>query len=241
MARHRDHRGADKRPVVVLASSSPQRADLLRRLGVDPLIVSTDVDETVEPGESAPALVERLALAKLLSGCGHYQASDNEPAGSGPPESSTALVIAADTVVDIDDVILGKPEGRAEAERMLTMLSGETHRVFSGVAVAVVQARKKPQPVSGVAETEVVMRPGDADLISWYVETGEPLDKAGAYGIQGKGSLLVEEVRGSYPNVVGLPITLVDQLCSRFGWPLHQLSRPVTTKAGAGSMSEPRS
>lgn len=125
-----------------------------------------------------------------------------------------ALVLAGDTVVVLDGHILGKPRGPAEAVEMLTVLSGRTHRVVSGLALV------GPQGVlrSGFATTDVTFRALDGEQIRRYVETGEPLDKAGAYGIQGLGSVLVREIQGDYHSVVGLPLPLLLDLLEEEGW-----------------------
>ncbi len=209
----------------MLASGSPRRAAILRRLGMAPEIQPADVDETPAGDETAPDLVERLALAKLTA-CAQRL----------PASWPVVLVIAADTVVEIGGSILGKPEGTADAERMLTMLSGREHRVVSGVAVGLLDRSDddgRLRTVSARDTTTVWFRALDADLIDWYISTGEAADKAGAYGIQGRGALLVDRVDGSYLNVVGLPITTLDRLCRSVGWPLHRLVTETDSVAEA--------
>jgi septum formation protein len=159
---------------------------------------SSDVDETPLPGEEGLAMVLRLAQAK---------ASSIDP---GP----ATHVLAADTVVVLDGALLGKPKDDAEARRMLGALQGREHLVFTGVAVRVVASG---QLHTASALTRVRMASLSAETIGWYVATGEPMDKAGAYGIQGIGAALVESVSGNYTNVVGLPIPTVVELLAQSG------------------------
>ncbi len=201
---------------VILASGSPRRAAILRTLGIDPEVRPADIDETPRAGENAVELVERLATAKLTACCRDLA-----------PMEGPSLIIAADTVVGVEDSIMGKPEGKADAERMLTALSGRTHQVITGIAAALISSggdHNNTDPVTGHVTTDVRFRVLDPELLEWYVGTGEPLDKAGAYAIQGRGALLVEEINGSYPNVVGLPVVALDHLCRQLGHSLHALS-----------------
>lgn len=194
---------------LVLASSSPRRLELLNRQGIHPEVEPADIDETPRPGESAEALVRRLAECK---------------AGAvAARRDGHALVLAADTVVVLDDEIMGKPGDVETSARMLRSLSGRTHEVLTGVAVASVDRIE-----TAVARTEVRFRTLDDDLRRAYVGSGEGLDKAGAYGIQGRGALLIEEVRGPYDNVVGLPIVTVDRLLVGFGTSVVALGRAGT-------------
>jgi septum formation protein len=189
-------------PDIVLASASPRRATLLRQIGLACRIHPSTLDEDGETpfeGESPDAFAVRLALAKAMEVA--------ERLGQG-------LVIGADTVVICDERILGKPRDDAEARASLTLLAGRTHRVITGVAV--VEAKTGRAEI-GTASTSVRMRPYDAEEAARYVASGEPLDKAGAYGIQGRGALLVEEIQGDYFNVVGLPLVLLTGLLARFG------------------------
>lgn len=209
-------RGVSGVPTLVLASGSSRRAAILRRLGIEPDVRPTDVDETVQAGETAADLVERLATAKLV-------ASAHVP----PPSSQPVLIIAADTVVEVGGSILGKPEGKADAERMLALLSGRHHRVITGLAVGLLDPNRggsRLRQVSAQETTAVTFRVLDHELTDWYVGTGEVFDKAGAYGIQGRGALLVDRVEGSYLNVVGLPVVALDELCRSLGWPLHRFA-----------------
>ncbi len=177
---------------MVLASASPRRLDLLRSIGADPDVRPADIDETPLPGESPAVYVERLAGAKAAAVA---QAGET--------------VIAADTTVSIDGHIIGKPADRAGALAILRKLSGRTHVVYTGVAVL---------DDSGAATTTVAsevtfIRASDS-LLAWYADTAEPYDKAGAYGLQGGGALLVAGVRGSVTNVIGLPLAELHELVS---------------------------
>lgn len=191
--------GARRQVPIVLASGSPRRRELLDGLGVSFNVVAPDIDETPYEGEAPLPYVRRLAAAKAEA-----VAADDD-----------ALVIAADTTIDLDGRILGKPVDATDAAAMLKALSGRTHRVHTGVAV-----RRGAACRVDVGTTMVTMTPiGDAAL-HWYVGTGEPLDKAGAYAIQGAGGVFVERIRGSVSNVVGLPLHLVARLAADLGVPL---------------------
>lgn len=170
---------------LVLASASPRRRDVLTALGLEFDVRAPEVDETLLPGEEAATAARRLAEEKAVA------------VKAGPDE----LVIAADTIVVLDGELLGKPSGRAEAAAMLERLGGRSHEVITGLAL-----RTGVGVTSVAACTEVTFRPLDPDEIAAYVATGEPLDKAGAYGIQGYGSALVERIEGDFFNVMGLPV-----------------------------------
>ena len=201
-------------PSVVLASSSPRRRDLLMALGLSPEIVPADIDETPQPGEKPAELVERLARAKAEAVVGRV--------------STPSLVIAADTVIDLDDVVLGKPVDRADAAATLRSLSGRPHRCLTGMAVALPAADPDGEAriEVGVEITDVWMRTIDDDEIAWYVASGEADGKAGSYAIQGLASLFVDRIEGSYHNVVGLPTAALDRLTRSAGWPLRLLAQP---------------
>jgi septum formation protein len=185
-------------PRVVLASSSPRRSILLHQLGLVHEVDPARVDESHAAGEGWPEYVERLA---------------REKAEAVVPRHPGALIVAGDTVVVRDDQILGKPAGREEAVGMLLSLAGRTHTVLSGVAVAGAHGT-----VSSVGRAEVRFRSfGRADAEA-YVATGEPMDKAGAYGIQGLGASLVEGMEGDYYSVVGLPLGRLLELFEATGW-----------------------
>jgi septum formation protein len=180
----------------VLASASPRRKQLLGELGFTFDILSPDIDESVRSAEPADAYVLRLAREKAAQVAGR--------AGGRP-------VLAADTTVVLDGEILGKPGSKDEARAMLTKLSGRTHDVFTGVALA------GAAPASTLVRTQVTFRPLSAAEIHWYVETGEPMDKAGAYAIQGKAAAFVARIDGSPTNVIGLPLGEALELLARAG------------------------
>jgi septum formation protein len=179
---------------LILASASPRRAELLRAAGFEFDVMPADVDESVLPGESPEPHVRRLAEAKARALVAR--------AGRRP-------VLGADTVVVVDGEILGKPVNDDDARRMLFMLSGRRHQVVTGVCVM----EASTESVTGVAVTTVELSPLTAPEIDWYVRSGEPMNKAGAYAIQGLASRFITRIEGSYSNVVGLPIALVYRLC----------------------------
>lgn len=192
---------------IILASQSPRRRELLSLIGIPHEVRPADLDETVLPGEESESHAERLARSKA------------ETVGAQDP---AACVIGADTIVVLDGDILGKPRDAAEAAQTLRRLSGRTHTVHTAVAVAY-----RGRTVSGVESVEVTFRPlGDSQIES-YIATGEPMDKAGAYGIQGFGAVIVERVHGDYFAVMGLAlgrlVGLLEQvgISYRFGAPLR--------------------
>lgn len=185
-------------PRLVLASASPRRRDILRQLGLEPEVRPADVDERLLPGEDPGEHVRRLAREKAA------RVLESEP---------DALVIGGDTVVVRDGEVLGKPADAEEAVAMLLSLSGKTHEVLSGLAMA-----GADRAVDAVARTSVRFRTFDQDTARGYVATGEPMDKAGAYGIQGLGAALVEGVEGDYYSIVGLPVAALLQLFEQMGW-----------------------
>ncbi|MGE3277269.1 MAG: nucleoside triphosphate pyrophosphatase [Vicinamibacterales bacterium] len=184
-------------PKLLLASQSPRRAQLLEAAGFPFEALPSDVDESVLPGETPEAHVVRLAELKARTGL------------SRRPE---AVVLGADTVVVVDGRILGKPVDDEEARRMVGELAGRSHEVLTGVAVA-----SATGVTSDLARTTVWFTPLTTAEIEAYVATGEPRDKAGAYGIQGRAACFVERIDGSHPNVVGLPIALVYRLLAAAG------------------------
>jgi septum formation protein len=184
---------------LLLASSSPRRAELLAMLGLPFSIFRPQIDETLKPGEAPDISVSRLA---------------REKASAGRAAFPSAIVVAADTIVWLGDAPLGKPRDRPEAADMLRRLGGRTHRVLTGYAVDAPSLR---EPLVAHAETSVRLRVLDEAEIAGYVDTGEPLDKAGAYAIQGRAAAFVEGIEGSYTNVVGLPLAEVAVLLQRVG------------------------
>ena len=185
---------------LILASASPRRAEILRILGVPFSVDGADVDESVLPGESPDVHVRRLAGQKAAAVAARHPG---------------ALVLAGDTVVVVDGRVLGKPQTEAEAEGMLLDLAGRSHEVLTGLALSTPDGDR----LEGVATTRVNFRPFDRAFARGYVATGEPMDKAGAYGIQGAGAALVAGIQGDYFNVVGLPVPLLLDLLQSAGHP----------------------
>ena len=186
-------------PPIVLASQSPRRARLLEQLGLRFEVLPAAVDESYRGGEDAAEHVERLA---------------REKAGAVASQRPDALVIGSDTVVVLAETVLGKPKNAREAADMLMRLQGRIHRVETAVAVAAPGRHL----VSSVETVRVRFRPFERDIAEAYVATGEPLDKAGAYGIQGYGAALVEGIEGDYFAVMGLPINRLLGLLRTLGW-----------------------
>ncbi len=183
---------------IILASQSPRRRELLHRIGIQNFEVRpAQGEETAPPGLAPGELVERLSRQKAA-----------EIAAYAPE----ALVIAADTVVEAEGKILGKPHSEAQAAEMLALLSGNTHRVYTGLTVC--QGEKS---VTQHEITAVRFRPLSKAEITAYIATGEPMDKAGAYGVQGLGAALVERIEGDYFNVVGLPLCRLAGILAQFG------------------------
>lgn len=188
-------RGAGVR--VILASQSPRRRELLTLVGIGHEVAPADIDESVLPGERPAPHAERLARAKAATLAARH---------------AEALVVAADTIVVVDGRILGKPADAHDARRTLRLLSGREHVVFTAVAVA-----RGGEVVSEVAEVTVAFRALGDDEIAAYVATGEPMDKAGSYGIQGYGATIVERIDGDYFAVMGLSLVRVVRLMARLG------------------------
>lgn len=182
---------------LILASASPRRIALLRGAGYEFDIVPAEVDESARPGEAAADYVRRVSLLKARA----VAASAGE-----------AVVLAADTTVVAGGEMLGKPADGRDARRMLERLSGRTHDVLTGVAVVC-----GTDAALAVASTAVTFRELSASEADWYVATGEPADKAGAYAVQGLGSRFVARVKGSYSNVVGLPLEVVHRMLEAAG------------------------
>jgi len=198
-------------PRIYLASTSPRRRELLRQIGVGFDVLAfrsgergedADVDETPLPGEAVERYVERLALAKAEAGVRRvlWRRLPQRP------------VLAADTALEVDGDIIGKPVDAAAAHAILSRLSGRSHRVLTAVAVGDGRRIRSRLSVS-----EVRFRPLGEDDIRHYIACGEPMDKAGAYGIQGRAAVFVEEIRGSYSGIMGLPLFETAQLLDAFG------------------------
>ena len=189
---------------IVLASASPRRSQLLNALGLE---FSVQPSPTLEPaptrddGQNPGAFVERLARLKAQN-----------IASDASNELVDELILAADTVVELDGEILGKPRDEADAIAMLTRLRGQTHRVYSGICL------QRGETIQSAHEiTRVTFGEFSDDFIAAYVATGEPLDKAGSYGAQGRGALLVSKIEGDYWNVVGLPLFRLSRMLREFG------------------------
>ena len=183
--------------MVILASASPRRQELLKLIFDDFSVMPADIDETVRKSIELTQYPEYLALKKS-----RHIAEKN---------SIDDIVIGSDTGVFIDDLMLGKPENEQQAKEMLKMLSGRTHKVITGCSVFY-----KGMNISFSEVTEVEFYHLTDDEIDEYVATGEPMDKAGAYGIQGKGALLVKKITGDYYNVMGLPVGALKQRLKKF-------------------------
>lgn len=183
---------------LILGSGSPRRADLMRQIGLDFSVLSPDIDETAETSETARDYVERMALNKADA--------IRERIGGNDP------VLCADTTVALDGQILGKPEGHRHGIAMLQALSGRVHEVISAVVVSDGRVTERQ-----LVETIVRFRPLTLEELEAYWSTGEPVDKAGSYGIQGLGAVFVESITGSYSNVVGLPLTETALMLRAFG------------------------
>ena len=184
-------------PRVILASASPRRRELLALVGIPHVVEPADIDESYRDGEEAAEHAERLA---------------REKAATIVSRNPDAIVIAADTIVLVDGLVLGKPRDEADAERMLAMLAGQTHVVLTAVAVAQGERMR-----SGVESVRVTFRPLTGARIRAYIATREPMDKAGSYGIQGYGATLVERIDGDYFAVMGLALARMIDLLGELG------------------------
>jgi len=183
---------------IILASGSPRRAEILKILGWPFEAITAGIDEQRHDGENAVAYVTRLAHAKARVVAGRV---------------SSGIVVGADTVVVIDGAILGQPRDQADARRMLGLLNGSWHEVLTGIAL--VRASENGHSVVEHEKTRVRFGDVTAEEIDWYVSTGEPMDKAGAYAVQGRAALFIEEIQGDYFNVMGLPVRLLFKLIKR--------------------------
>jgi septum formation protein len=221
---------------IILASSSPRRKELLQGLKLQFAAHPSDADESVPAGTEPEAAVELLSLRKALSVAAHYD---------------DGVVIGSDTIVVCDNEILGKPIDENDAFRMLSLLQGRSHFVYTGVAIVAAEAGKshvepldqtgghdtaamllgdigryrvisklpgeEPESMVGYTASKVTFRPMSDAEIDAYIKTGEPLDKAGAYGIQGIGAVFIEKIEGDFYSVMGLPLNLLYQMLLRFG------------------------
>jgi septum formation protein len=190
---------------LILASASPRRAELLRAAGIPFDLLPVDVDETFFPHEKPEQSVARLAEAKSNAG-----------AAMRPGQ----VVLGADTTVVVQGQALGKPADAEDAARMLRMLSGTTHEVLTGICL-----RHGDRLLARVVSTRVRMAEMNESEIAWYISTGEPYDKAGAYAVQGFASRFIQQIEGSYSNVVGLPISNVYQLLKELGCDILEVAK----------------
>jgi septum formation protein len=186
---------AGRLPNLLLASSSPRRSEILRLVGWPFQTVAVEVDESHRNGEAPDKYVERLALAKAQDAATRH---------------ANGMILAADTTVVVDNQILAKPADRDEARHMLQALQGRWHQVLTGVALVSNESSQVAHEV-----TEVSFAPMSEAEIDWYAATGEPMDKAGAYAIQGQGARFIKEIKGDYFNVMGLPVRLLYELINR--------------------------
>jgi len=196
-------------PKIILASASPRRADILRTVGWPFETLAVHIDESRREGEDATDYVQRLALGKAEAAAAIAGRNPTVREGALSPCGPSSYVIGADTTVTIDGHILEKPTDDADATRMLRLLNNRWHKVMTGVAVV-----DRTTSFTKVAqeETEVKLALLSDAEIQWYVATGEPTDKAGAYAIQGLGARFIERIKGDYFNVVGLPVRLLYDL-----------------------------
>jgi len=193
------------RPRVILASASPRRRELLNLVGIEHEVRPANIDETYLPGEAPREHAERLAREKAAA-----------------IDVADAVMIGSDTIVVVDGQVLGKPRDRAHAAEMLRQLSGRSHIVMTGVA-----AKWRGRLASGLEEVGVTFRELSDEEIQRYIDTGEPMDKAGAYGIQGFGATIVDRVDGDYFAVMGLPLNRLARLLGTLG--LNYAFGPLTT------------
>lgn len=184
---------------IILASKSPRRSDLLEKAGLTFSVIPSDFDESAVALSDPDAYVITLAESKALDVSQKYPG---------------AWIIGADTIVLIDRLILGKPASRKEAADMLQRLSGKTHQVLTGYCIC---SEKENRLFSECVKTDVRFKKLNNDEINWYIQTGEPFDKAGGYAIQGLGTFLVKSISGSYTNVVGLPVCEVIEYLTNEG------------------------
>jgi septum formation protein len=192
-------------PKLVLASASPRRQELISLLGLPVRILPSRVDEDTPDHWSPSQIVEGLSARKAFAVKEELLSTDDD---------DSCIIVGSDTIVVLNGKVMGKPRDVREAEQMLRQLAGETHEVYTGVTCFRVTDAKT---VTTHRITKVKMRNLTSDQISRYVATGEPMDKAGAYGIQEIGSLLVESIEGCYFNVVGLPVSLLAIMLEQFG------------------------
>ena len=186
-------------PQIYLASASPRRRELLSQIKLPYQILTREVDETLPPG--IPPAEQVLTLSR-------------RKAAAAAEKLNAGIIIAADTVVALGEVVLGKPQNAAEALDMLDRLQGKVHEVYSGITLLEVPGNRM---LSDYERTEVIMRHAGRAELARYAATGEPMDKAGAYGIQGLAAVFITEIKGCYYNVVGLPVSKLVTMLGEFG------------------------
>jgi len=191
-----------KQPKIILASTSPRRRELIQNLGLPVEAVKNAADETVDEGLSPEEVVKTLAERKMVAAFQKLEDVKNK------------IVVAGDTIVVLRNQILGKPCDKGDAFQMLNQLQGKTHTVYSGLACMNAESGEK---IVDYHFTKVKMKPLNERQIKKYIETGEPMDKAGAYAIQGLGATIVERIEGDYFTVVGLPLSLLADMLGRLG------------------------
>ncbi|MFQ6081876.1 MAG: Maf family protein [Candidatus Aminicenantia bacterium] len=183
----------------ILASQSPRRIELLSRLGLDFIVQPAQIQEQRSKNEKPESYVLRVSLLKAKKAAQNF---------------SSGVVIGADTIVVLNNQFLGKPENENRAKEILMMLSGKAHFVFTGIALIQIKTQKL---ATGYAKSKVYFSTLSPKIIDWYIKSLEPLDKAGAYGIQGKAGMFIEKIEGCYFNVVGFPLNLFYQLTQKLG------------------------
>lgn len=186
-------------PDIYLASSSPRRLALLQQMGITPICIVPDIDETYQVDEKVHDYVMRMAMEKAQAG---WQQKRKKPQWP---------VLAADTIVVLDEQILGKPKNRREAGRFLKLLSGRTHQVMTAVALMSLQGIQQSISVNQVSFSSLT-----SSAITWYINTGEGMDKAGSYAVQGLAARFIEQIVGSYSGIMGLPIWETEQLLQQY-------------------------
>ncbi len=191
---------------LILASASPRRQELLKQIGVHFTCLPMDIDESRLNNEDSHAYVKRLAQEKALAAL---------------PQAKGLPVLGSDTIVTIDDQILGKPKDAADAQKILSLLSARTNVVMTAVSICQI-INGQTKMLTEVVATKVKFSPLSQEQIAAYVKTGEPMDKAGAYGIQGLGAVFIESINGCYSNVVGLPLAQTGLLLKQFNVPVWQ-------------------
>ncbi len=184
---------------IILASASPRRKDLLLKYGIEPIIRPSNVKEIISPRERPEQVAMSLAFAKAKDIAGKFIGNE--------------IIIAADTLVYLNNNILGKPKDKDEARHMIRMMNGKKHFVITGLSIIEVQTNRK---IIDYEKTMVRFRKLSENKIERYLDTGEYKDKAGGYGIQDQGEILIEEIKGCYSNVVGLPIPKLDKLLEKY-------------------------